>query len=78
MIDENAWKEVDGTNEFPTDGEVFLVRAVHTMRWEPYRNPDQATFRQAEEINGVKGRWQYLDDKGNWTNTARPKGHWQK
>jgi hypothetical protein len=64
-------------SEVPRDGTPFDVLTTHTFRWLPYKTKElRQRTEHAHEVNGVLGRWQYLNERGMWINTAAPQGLW--
>ena len=73
----DVWKHLD---DIPRDATPFVVQTTHTFRWTPYIDENKAKFAEGkyvQRINGVLGRWQHLDDRGNWVNCIPPKGVWK-
>ncbi len=63
IIDQQAahkpWKLIETA---PRDGEPFYVRELTPMRFKPYSKKSN------EYRNGMKGRWQRMNDYGGWDN----------
>jgi hypothetical protein len=63
-----SWQTLD---KVPRDGTPFELKTSCTFRWMPYK-PNSQPAREGKE-----GRWQRLDEKGQWSNTPPPVGVWR-
>lgn len=57
----------------PKDGKSFYVQAHYKVpfKWKPYK-PKSQQFKQ-----GIKGRWQEMNDYGGWENSDKTPDEWQ-
>lgn len=57
----------------PKDGKSFYVQAHYKVpfKWKPYK-PKSQQFKQ-----GIRGRWQEMNDYGGWENSDKTPDEWQ-
>jgi hypothetical protein len=66
----DAPADMDFKKDPPQDGTKFYGRYVNPFRWHPY-SPKSQEFKQ-----GIKGRWQMMDEYGGWKNTHHIPDEW--
>ena len=72
----DEWRDIDET--IPVNGRPFTVLTTMTFRFEPYASASAAAKNiHSETVNGVLGRWQYLNESHHWVNIHRPIGKWK-
>jgi hypothetical protein len=74
---EGGWHHLD---DAPKDGTPIVVLTTHTFRWAPYVDEGKAKLSEgklAQRVNGILGRWQTLDIRGQWVNCQPPIGVWR-
>lgn len=56
------------TDDPPKDGTPFYMQTISVLRFKPYKPNSQ----QAKQ--GIKGRWQEMNEYGGWENCPHPLG----